>query len=215
MLGWQARFVCAAILLVGLIHQQLRFGSFHGGAVPFHVLVSPVVFCLLRSGMDGGRRRRSCRCPGCSGSGIPFAWSVLSVPLRDRPESRHVRPGRFRWFSARGFGAPVSRRIRRMSDALFEIDDPAMPTLPRDMPIRPEQLHQIRDAFDEAGVLGQEDRKALIESVVIRPMSALRDLSAIDARRVLQRIKELTDRSPKASGSAWETREEDTWIDKM
>lgn len=102
-----------------------------------------------------------------------------------------------------------------MTDSLFEIDEPAKPTSPSDMPIRPEQMQQIRDALDEAGVIAQEDRKTLIESVVIRSVSTLRDLHAVEARRVLERIKERTARSPKATGSAWDTREEDTWIDKL
>lgn len=102
-----------------------------------------------------------------------------------------------------------------MTDSLFELGEPAMPASSSDIPIRPEQIQQIRDAFDEAGIVAQDDRKTLIESVVVRAVSTLRDLHAVEARRVLQRIKERTARSPKATGSAWDTREEDTWIDKL
>jgi hypothetical protein len=109
----------------------------------------------------------------------------------------------------------VWHRISRMSDSLFELGEPAMPASSSDIPIRPEQIQQIRDAFDEAGIVAQDDRKTLIESVVVRAVSTLRDLHAVEARRVLQRIKERTARSPKDTGSAWDTREEDTWIDKL
>ncbi|MGM0931149.1 MAG: hypothetical protein ACQEXN_15790 [Actinomycetota bacterium] len=102
-----------------------------------------------------------------------------------------------------------------MSDSLFEFDEPQQPVLPRDIPIRPEQVEKIRSAFDAAGISSQEDRQALIESVVIRTVSTVRDLHAVEARRVIERIKERTDAGPKAAGSAWDTREEDTWIDKL
>ena len=62
---------------------------------------------------------------------------------------------------------------------------------------------------------GQADRKALIESVVVREVSSLRELQAVDVRRILQRIHGLRGSKPTRTGSAWDNREEDTWIDKL
>lgn len=64
-------------------------------------------------------------------------------------------------------------------------------------------------------MLGHDDRKALIESVVLREVASLRELRAVDARRILQHIEGL--RSPRSvcTGSAWDNREEDTRIGKL
>lgn len=101
--------------------------------------------------------------------------------------------------------------------ALFDIgDENGQPeNAPTELPIRPEQVHEIRAAFNQAGITEQCERKALIESVVIREVVSLRDLRAVEARRIIERIQQRAAASPKATGSAWDTREEDTWIDKL
>ena len=102
------------------------------------------------------------------------------------------------------------------ASSLFEIDEPApSPNVIAPLPIKTEQIQEIRDAFEKAGVLGQADRKALIESVVVREVSSLRELQAVEVRRILQRIHDLGGSKPTRSGSAWDNREEDTWIDKL
>ncbi|GLU61588.1 hypothetical protein [Paenarthrobacter ureafaciens] len=83
----------------------------------------------------------------------------------------------------------------------------------RELPIRPEQIAQIREAFDKAGVSEQDERKSLINSVLIRDVASLRELYAVEVRRILQAIEQRT--KPKSTGTAWDDREEDTWIDKL
>lgn len=83
------------------------------------------------------------------------------------------------------------------------------------MPIRPEQVQQIRGAFEEAGLSGQEERKLLINSVIIREVASLRELRAVEVRRVLAAIEQRSAAKPTSKGSAWADREEDTWIDKL
>lgn len=84
------------------------------------------------------------------------------------------------------------------------------------MPISDEQVLQIREAFADAEINEQHERKAIIESSVVRPVNSLRDLYATDARRVLGRIRERKEARPKTlGGSAWDNREEDTWIDRL
>lgn len=106
-------------------------------------------------------------------------------------------------------------RLSLVSDepGLFDIPTETVAGPLPELPIRPEQVQQIREAFDKAGITEQEDRKDLINSVVIRDVASLRELHAVEVRRVIlaieQRIK------PKSTGSAWDDREEDTWIDKL
>ncbi|MFJ4027628.1 hypothetical protein ACIPWF_10565 [Paenarthrobacter sp. NPDC089989] len=100
--------------------------------------------------------------------------------------------------------------------SLFEVDKPApSPNVLVPLPIKTEQVQAIRDAFEGAGVVSQDDRKALIESVVFRDVASLRELKAVEARRILQRIESLRSLKKASPGSAWDNREEDTWIDKL
>jgi DNA polymerase-3 subunit epsilon len=102
------------------------------------------------------------------------------------------------------------------ASSLFDIDGPAQPpNILAPLPIKPEQIQLIREAFEKAGVVTQDERKALIESVLVREVASLRELKAVDARRILQRIAGLRSRKPESSGSAWDNREEETWIDKL
>jgi hypothetical protein len=101
--------------------------------------------------------------------------------------------------------------------ALFDIAAPEVTpeqTI-REPQIRPEQIQEIRAAFDGAGITEQANRKALIESVVLREVDSLRQLRSIDAQRILQRLRKQANPAPRFTGSAWDTREEDTWIDKL
>lgn len=108
-----------------------------------------------------------------------------------------------------------------MSDdfSLFDLpsDQPKEAADTREMPIRDEQVQHIREAFESAGIHEQGERKALIESVAGRPVASLRELLAVEASLVLGAIRKLANAKPvqKSSGSAWDDREEDTWIDKL
>lgn len=73
-----------------------------------------------------------------------------------------------------------------------------------DVPIRPDQIHQIRDAFDHAGISEQDDRRSLINSVLIRDVASLRELHAVEVRRVLSAIEQRN--KPKSTGLAWDDR---------
>lgn len=100
--------------------------------------------------------------------------------------------------------------------SLFDIAEPALfPNILAPLPIKSDQIQAIRDAFEKTGIVSQDDRKALVESVVIREVASLRELKAVDAQRILQRIEGFRGRKPASMGSAWDNREEDTWIDKL
>lgn len=83
------------------------------------------------------------------------------------------------------------------------------------LPIRQDQVENIRLAFGDAGINSQHERKALVEAAAARDVPSLRHLTAIEGRRVLSRIKERKVASPETNGSSWDMREEDTWIDRM
>lgn len=103
------------------------------------------------------------------------------------------------------------------ADALFEIgsDSSEASTQLPELSIRPEQIGQIRDAFNRAGIVDQDERQFIVESVTVRAIASLRELRAVEAHRVLDRINQRGDSGPRSNGSAWDTREEETWIDKM
>ena len=99
---------------------------------------------------------------------------------------------------------------------LFDLPE-AAPTSPviEDPIISPEQIASIRKAFDSAGIASMTERQEVIQSCVIRKISNIRELYSRDVRQVLARIEGWGRRSEAPTGSAWDNREEDTWIDKL
>lgn len=99
---------------------------------------------------------------------------------------------------------------------LFDLPETA-PTssVIEDIPISPEQITTLRSAFATAGISSMAERQELIQSCVIRRISNIRELYSRDVRQVLARIEGRGRRSEATSGSAWDNREEDTWIDKL
>lgn len=103
-------------------------------------------------------------------------------------------------------------------DALF-----SLPAVRGDAPsdssysqITSEQIHQIRIAFDNAGILRQDERKQLVNGIAIRGVASLSELYAHEARRVLRRIGEYPRSAPSREGlSIWDLRAEETWIDRL
>jgi len=83
------------------------------------------------------------------------------------------------------------------------------------MPALDEQIAAIRTGLDDAGIITQEDRRAFVKSAVLFEAASLRELTAVQARRVIDQLK--AGQSPKAAtnGSLWDDREHDTWIDKL
>ena len=106
-----------------------------------------------------------------------------------------------------------------VSDELFDFDTNGHSTDvpgPTQLPIRDDQVLAIRQAFASAGIESQDERQRIVQSTSIRPVSSLRELHAHEAHRVLQRIQQRLNAEPRSEGaSAWDLREEDTWIDKL
>lgn len=106
-----------------------------------------------------------------------------------------------------------------MSDALFDFgspEDPQPAPIPQpDIPIKDHQVQQIRTGLDTAGIIDQDERQRTIQSYISRQVPSLRDLRAQEAHAIIQRLKHLQNAPPSKTGSAWDQREEDTWIDKL
>ncbi|GAA2199990.1 hypothetical protein [Sinomonas flava] len=100
-------------------------------------------------------------------------------------------------------------------DGLFNVSTEQPPAAPTERKISDQQVQLLRDAFAAAGIDGMDDRKAIVESVTIRSVATIRDLHAKDVRPILRRIEERRNYAAPVTGSAWDTREEDTWIDRL
>lgn len=106
-----------------------------------------------------------------------------------------------------------------MSDSLFDLQSPPVggDSAQQEMAIRNEQVVRIREQFDRLGIDDQKQRQELIESAAFRPVASLRDLTAVEARRIITRLMERSSKPStlRSGGSSWDNREEDTWIDKL
>ncbi|HSX65929.1 hypothetical protein [Nocardioides sp.] len=105
-----------------------------------------------------------------------------------------------------------------MSDdlSLFGDDEPEAPTeAPSEpTPISDWQIDLLRKALDARGLISMTERQQAIETAAERQVESLRALSHHEALAVLSRLGQAP--APKSpSGSAWDQRDGDTWIDRL
>ncbi|WP_394159790.1 hypothetical protein [Galactobacter valiniphilus] len=103
-------------------------------------------------------------------------------------------------------------------DGLFDFAaEPQTPTpaLIERMPATDEQVSQLRQSLSDAGLEDQVSRKNALESAAGRQLRSLRDLFADEVHEVARRLAMRGSRASTPTGSAWDTREEDTWIDRL
>ncbi|WP_248761339.1 hypothetical protein [Pseudarthrobacter sp. SSS035] len=99
-------------------------------------------------------------------------------------------------------------------DALFSLDAPAQ--VLEEKKIDHEQIRQLKAAFEEAGITDVAAQREVVSTCVFRPYESLEDLLSKDVRPILKRIQSsASHKVTPVSGSAWDNREGDTWIDKM
>ncbi len=75
-------------------------------------------------------------------------------------------------------------------------------------------VNDIRTALAARGLTEMVERQQAIEAIVGRPVESLRSLTRAEALRVLASLRS----EPAAQtdgGSAWDARDEDTWIDRL
>lgn len=75
------------------------------------------------------------------------------------------------------------------------------------------QVAQVRRALDARGVREMQDRQQLIVGLVGRPVESLRALTSSEALSLLQQLAQA--KPATGSGSSWDDRDEDTWIDRL
>ena len=76
------------------------------------------------------------------------------------------------------------------------------------------QVAALRRALDDAGATAMVERQLLIERHAGRPVAALHDLSAVEARTVLEAL--ISQKQSAVDGpSNWDDRDGDTWIDRL
>lgn len=82
-----------------------------------------------------------------------------------------------------------------------------------DVPSTPPRSPLLRKALDARGLTDQQARRSLIEQHVGRSLASLRELTSEEA---LQVITALGRKAPQnRTGSQWDDREDDTWIDRL
>ncbi|MCA0146757.1 hypothetical protein [Blastococcus sp. LR1] len=89
-----------------------------------------------------------------------------------------------------------------------------------DQPVRSETsiadwlVSDIRAALNARGLTTMATRQHAIEAAVGRPVASLRSLTRAEAMRVLSLL--VSPETPQRSqSSAWDDRDEDTWIDRL
>lgn len=100
--------------------------------------------------------------------------------------------------------------------ALFgdEPQDEQTPVVAQPTPIADWQRDLIRKALDARGLAMMDERKRVIGEAAGREVATLRDLTHDEAMRVLTRLGD-TAPSGDRSRSLWDSRDEDTWIDRL
>ena len=85
---------------------------------------------------------------------------------------------------------------------------------PEPPPVSDWQVDLLRKVLDARGLASMPERQAAIESAAGREVPSLRALTQEEALRILSQFgQEPPARS--STGSAWDDRDEDTWIDRL
>jgi hypothetical protein len=102
--------------------------------------------------------------------------------------------------------------------SLFGDDEPDAQVgpapVPTEAPIADWLVDQLREALTASGLTTMEERQRAIEAAAGRPVESLRSLTRAEALRVLSQLHSAV--APQTqSASAWDSRDEDTWIDRL
>ncbi|MCV9993423.1 hypothetical protein OIU93_03820 [Paeniglutamicibacter sp. ZC-3] len=100
---------------------------------------------------------------------------------------------------------------------LFDAPDTptSAPQRIEEMVISEQQVELLRQAFAQAKIDDMAERQTIIQSCTTRPIANIRQLYAREVGAVLRRIASVSSADVATTGSAWDNREEDTWIDKL
>lgn len=110
-----------------------------------------------------------------------------------------------------------------MDDALFELHSTAPSASAANRaskydPISEEEIEKIRSAFANANIIDQEKRQHFIQSTLGREISSLSAVLSHEVPRIIYGLNDIIFAAKSSTAnerSAWDDREEDTWIDKL
>lgn len=80
-------------------------------------------------------------------------------------------------------------------------------------PIATWQVDLLRKTLDARGLTEVTDRQRAVKQYAGRPVASLRELTSEEAIKILAKLGE--QRSAAGTGSLWDQRDEDTWIDRL
>lgn len=101
-------------------------------------------------------------------------------------------------------------------DGLFDLPAAAPDAASgQDSPISPRQIEHLRAAFDGAAITSMDERQKIIAESTGRQVENIRQLFYREVMAILSHIDRTGRRVEKTQSSAWEDREEVTWIDKL
>ena len=118
-----------------------------------------------------------------------------------------------------GSGGRADTYAVLMSDDLFLFGDEPAPSIgsaapaPTEAPIADWQVDLVRKVLDAQGLRSMAERQQAIEAVVGRPVESLRALTHEEALHVVEELGK-SSASPRPT-SAWDERDESTWIDRL
>lgn len=81
-------------------------------------------------------------------------------------------------------------------------------------PVSDWQVDLLRKALDARGLTSMVERQTAIEAAAGREVPSLRALTQEEALAILNQFGQEPQRRS-SSGSAWDERDEDTWIDRL
>jgi len=100
--------------------------------------------------------------------------------------------------------------------SLFGDDPPSEPDqpIPTEQPLAGWIVDSLRQALTARGLTATAERQQAIEALAGRPVESLRSLTRAEALRALEQLASSS--APQArSTSSWDSRDEDTWIDRL
>jgi len=106
--------------------------------------------------------------------------------------------------------APVSGDLSLFGDD--QADEPVAESVPAEPPIADWLVDQLRESLTASGLTTMDERQRAIEAAAGRPVESLRSLTRAEALRVLTQLN--ASATPQTQ-SAWDSRDEDTWIDRL
>ncbi|MEU4450207.1 hypothetical protein AB0F44_02700 [Nocardioides sp. NPDC023903] len=100
-------------------------------------------------------------------------------------------------------------------DMLFQLGDEPEAQAAAAQPAAAWQIEQLRTALDTLGMTEMSERQRVVEELVGHPITALKELTYDEVRPLLEGLHARKAASPTSSTSAWDDRDEDTWIDRL